>query len=203
MTGPGQMVDLSQNPEGGHEVGLDSGGRASESPEITELTALEHFSSVLQKAQRNMAEGGKCAQVLHYTGKSERTQRRQKKALKDLQAKGFQTLPDFFRKKAEETEAKTKVEAMVATAKAKIKALQNREEEEDSEAETKTADKRNSELMSESDMSWGSASRDTPEGPDRRIPDSVATQHSKEATSEPRCAEEIARDPSLVSECDL
>ncbi|KAH9169700.1 hypothetical protein EDB89DRAFT_1908345 [Lactarius sanguifluus] len=188
---------LGSNPEGSHEVGLDSGGSASESPEITELTALEHFSSFLQKAQRNMAEGGKCAQVLRYTGKSERTQRRQKKALKDLQAKGFQTLPDFFRKKAEETEAKTKFEAMVAAAKTKIKALQNREEEEDSEAETETADKHNSELMSEPDTSWGSAPGDTPEGPKRRTLDSVATQHSKKTTSEPRHAEEIARDPSL------
>ncbi|KAH9173875.1 hypothetical protein EDB89DRAFT_2068384 [Lactarius sanguifluus] len=135
-----------------------------------------------------MAEGGKCAQVLHYTGKSERTQRRQKKALKDLQAKGFQMLPDFFRKKAEETEAKTKFEAMVAAAKAKIKALQNREEEEESEAETETADKHNSKLVTEPDTSWGSAPRDT---------QSVAMQHSKEATSEPRHAEEITRDPSL------
>ncbi|KAH9009697.1 hypothetical protein EDB85DRAFT_1890393 [Lactarius pseudohatsudake] len=147
--GPGQMqIRLAiQNPEG-----------SSESPEITELTALEHFSSVLQRAQRTMEEGGKCAQALCYTGKSERTQRRQKKALRDLQAKGFQTLPDFFRKKAEETEAKTKLEAM---------------------------------LVSEPDMSWGSAPRDTPE---RRTP---ATQHSKGATSEPRRAEGISRDPRL------
>ncbi|KAH9011879.1 hypothetical protein EDB85DRAFT_2224708 [Lactarius pseudohatsudake] len=168
-----------QNPEG-----------SSESPEITELTALEHFSSVLQRAQRTMEEGGKCAQALRYTGKSERTQRRQKKALRDLQAKGFQTLPDFFRKKAKETEAKTKLEAMVAAAKAKIKALQDAEEEESSEAETEI-DKRNSKLVSEPDMSWGSAPRDTPE---RRTP---ATRHSEGATSKPRRAEGISRDPRL------
>ncbi|KAH9068126.1 hypothetical protein EDB83DRAFT_2314657 [Lactarius deliciosus] len=86
--------------------------------------------------------------------------RRQKKALKDLQAKGFQMLPDFFRKKAKESEANTKFEAKVAAAKAKIKALQNREEEEDSEAETKTADKCNSELVSEPDKCAKEITRD-------------------------------------------
>ena len=73
-------------------------------------------------------------------GKSERTIRRQKKALRDLRAQGFQTLPDFFEKKAKEKDERDKFKAMVARVKAKLRALQGAEEEE-SGTETETEDK--------------------------------------------------------------
>ena len=46
--------------------------------------------------------------MLHHASNSKQTIRRRIKAMKDLQAKGFQTLPDFFRNKAKK--AKTKAE---------------------------------------------------------------------------------------------
>jgi hypothetical protein len=171
------------------------------------LTALEHFSSVLQSAQRNAAdlaaEGGKCARTSH--GKSERTIRRQKKALRDLQAQGFQTLPDFFRMKAGEAKKKAKFEAMVAAVKAQFKALQGREEEEESsetgtETGTETADEHDSdfEVISEPDMAWGSAPRDKAQP---RSPVNAAALYTREATyaKEIDCAEEIANDPTAES----
>jgi len=99
--------------------------------------------------------------MLHHTGKSERTIRRQKKALRDLQAQGFQMLPDFFRKKNKEVE-KAKFEAFVATAKHQLSASQGREEEEEESSgiETKTA-KHDSKVVSEPDMSRGSAPMNT------------------------------------------
>lgn len=60
-------------------TGVDS-DNASASPGIAELTSVEHFSSILQNAQRRAAEAeeyrGKRA---HYTGKSDRAIRRQKR----------------------------------------------------------------------------------------------------------------------------
>ncbi|KAH9054157.1 hypothetical protein EDB87DRAFT_1580659 [Lactarius vividus] len=124
-------------------VGLDGGGDGDETsganPDIiTELTALEHFSSVLQSAQRRAAETeGSRRKRTHYTGQSERTMSRQKKALRDLQSHGFHTLPDFFRKKAEKAMQKAKMEAMVAVATAR---LRYGEEEEESSGTESVAD---------------------------------------------------------------
>jgi hypothetical protein len=47
-----------------------------------------------------------------------------------LQAQGFQTLPDFFKRKAEERDEMDKFKAMVARVEAKLRALQGAEEEE-------------------------------------------------------------------------
>jgi hypothetical protein len=73
-------------------AGLDI-DNASASPDTTELTPVEHFSSILQSAQRRAAEAedsesgrNRVHYTGKYTGKSERTIRRQKKALRKLQA---------------------------------------------------------------------------------------------------------------------
>lgn len=73
----------------------------------------------------------------HYTGKSDRVIRRQKKALRKLQAQGFHTLPDFFRQKAEEAMQKAKMGAI----------LRLREEEEESSGSESTADKHDSKIL--------------------------------------------------------
>ncbi|KAH9172180.1 hypothetical protein EDB89DRAFT_1967082 [Lactarius sanguifluus] len=132
----------TRNSEDHRRAGLDGGGGGDEasgaSPDITELTALEHFSSILQSAQRRAAEAeGSRRKRTHYTGQSERTIGRQKKALRDLQAQGFHTLPDFFRQKAEKAMQKAKIEAMAAAATAR---LRYREEEEESSGTETAAD---------------------------------------------------------------
>ncbi|KAH8999499.1 hypothetical protein EDB92DRAFT_970524 [Lactarius akahatsu] len=130
-------------------LGGDGGGdeASGANPDITELTALEHFSSILQSAQRRAAEAeGSRRKRTRYTGQSERTTRRQKKALRDLQAQGFHTLPDFFRQKAEKAMQKAKVEAMVAAATAR---LRYREEEEESSGTETTADECYFKIVSE------------------------------------------------------
>ncbi len=112
----------------------------------------QHFSSILQSAQKRAAEAeGSRRKRAHYTGKSDKTIRRQKKALRDLQAQGFHTLPDFFMQKAEEAKQKAKMEAMVAAATAR---LRYREEEESSGTET-MADECHSKIVSEPDTTEG------------------------------------------------
>ncbi|KAN0134954.1 hypothetical protein V8E53_007328 [Lactarius tabidus] len=120
------MRGWKQNPEGGLEAAIESGGRASEAPTVTESTPAKLSDPVPQSVYRN-AEDGK---QVHMSGKSGRTLRRQKKTLRDLQAQGFQTLPNFFKRKAEERDEMDKFKAMVARVKAKLRALQGAEEEE-------------------------------------------------------------------------
>jgi hypothetical protein len=87
--------------------------------------------------------------------------RRQKKALRDLQAQGFQTLPDFFRRKAEETKKKDDFEAMVAAVKAKLRALQAaNEEEESSGSDTEAEEEEDPKVVLEQDTSCRSTPRD-------------------------------------------
>jgi hypothetical protein len=77
-------------------------GRES-SPELVELSALEMFSSALQDAQRRtsaMEEPRKRARAPQNHGKSERTMRRHKKAKRDLEAQGFFSVQEFFKRKA-------------------------------------------------------------------------------------------------------
>ena len=81
--------------------------------------------------------------------KSDRTLRRQNKALRDLQAQGFQSLPDFFQKKAKKVEEQDKFEAMVARVKAKLQALQDAEEEEEPGTETENKTNTNTEPETE------------------------------------------------------
>jgi len=138
--------DSEENPQAGAGLNSDNAGASSD---ITELTPLEHFSSILQSAQIRAAEAEvsrkKRAQPSHYTGKSERTIRRRKKALMDLQAQGFHTLPDFFVQKAEEAVQKAKMEAI----------LRLREEEEESSGTETTTDKCNSKIVSQPDTFKG------------------------------------------------
>jgi hypothetical protein len=121
-----RMHLATQNPEGGLEAAIESGGRASEAPTVTESTPAKLSNPVPQSVYRN-AEDGK---QVHMSGKSGRTLRRQKKTLRDLQAQGFQTLPNFFKRKAEERDEMDKFKAMVARVEAKLRALQGAEEEE-------------------------------------------------------------------------
>ncbi|KAN0140612.1 hypothetical protein V8E53_001821 [Lactarius tabidus] len=179
---------INQNLEGGHEAAIDSARHASEAPGVTELTAPtpKHSSPVPQ----SNVEDRKHAHLLK--GKSERSMRRQKKALRDLQAQGFQTLPDFFRKKAEDADKKAKFEAMVASVKAKLKALQVAEEEEaSSETETETEDQQDVEVISEPDTSWDGMPRDKTRP---QSPDTAAAPHTRGATLEPGGAEEMTKD---------
>ena len=91
--------------------------------------------------------------------KSDRTLRRQRKDLRDLQAQGFQTLPEFFRRKAEKAKKQDKFEAMVARVKAKLRALQDAEEQEEpgtkskSNTETETEPEPESETETE-ELVW-------------------------------------------------
>ncbi|KAN0136972.1 hypothetical protein V8E53_005207 [Lactarius tabidus] len=177
---------VNQNPESGHEAAI-SARCASEAPGVTELTVPtpKHSSPVPQSNVKDR----KHAHLLK--GKSERSMRRQKKALRDLQAQGFQTLPDFFRKKAEDTDKKAKFEAMVTSVKAKLKALQAAEEEEaSSETETETEDQQDVEAISEPDTSQDSVPRDKTKP---QSPDIVAALHTRGATLEPGGAEEMTR----------
>ena len=156
------------NPDSGQEAVVNGIGSADETPDVTEL---QHFSSALRSVQ-NDREIERHACTSH--SKSGRTVRRQKKALRDLQAQGFQTLPDFFRRKAEETQKKEKFEAMVATIKAKLKALQAANEEEESSG-SETED--DPEVVSDSvpDACCGSAPRDNAQP---WSPDSTAVMHT-------------------------
>jgi hypothetical protein len=84
---------------------------------------LEGFHLNSQSTQKDTKEARKEARkpsrkqahTLHHAGNSERTIRRRRKTLKDLQAKGFQTLPDFFRNKAEEKKKNAEYDTMVVT----------------------------------------------------------------------------------------
>jgi hypothetical protein len=100
-----RMHLATQNPEGGLEAAIESGGRASEAPTVTESTPAKLSDPVPQSVHRN-AEDGK--QVHTSSGKSERTLRRQKK----------------------ERDEMDKFKAMVARVKAKLRALQGAKEEE-------------------------------------------------------------------------
>ncbi|KAF8262066.1 hypothetical protein EI94DRAFT_1809357 [Lactarius quietus] len=110
-----QGQEMNSVPEHGH----NQNGNGSEH---------EHFHLNLQSTQKDPKEAGKCARTLHYPGNSERTKRRRRKDLKDLKAKGFQTLPDFFRNKAKEERKQVEFDTMG----------RDEEEEESSGADTKT-----------------------------------------------------------------
>ncbi|KAF8267264.1 hypothetical protein EI94DRAFT_1801983 [Lactarius quietus] len=131
MTNLTSFADLDrimQSSKSGHRS-------ASETPGVPEPTAPEDSSVVSQSTQRNASDGKHTRVPL---GKSERTLRRQKAAWNHLQSQGFQTLPDFLKKKAEERDKSDRFEAMVAAVKAKLGALQCAIEKEASETETET-----------------------------------------------------------------
>lgn len=150
-------ADLARNPNrtfqssaGVHKAAFDSGGSANKGPGVIEPTVprIPEYSSPVPESAQASAADGKHAHAAR--GKSDRTIRRQKKALRDLQAQGFQTLPDFFRKKAEERDKMDKFEAMVARVKAKLKALQSAREEEELEARSESE----SESEDEDEVVW-------------------------------------------------
>jgi hypothetical protein len=75
-----RMHLATQNPEGGLEAAIESGGRASEAPTVTESTPAKLSDPVPQSVYRNAKDG----KQVHMSGKSRRTLRRQKKTLRDL-----------------------------------------------------------------------------------------------------------------------
>ena len=80
-------------------------------PEVIELSAVEYFSSALQTVQRqaSVAEGPK--KRAHTEGKSDRTIRRHKRAKMKLEAQGFFSLQEFFRRKSESAKRQEKAKA--------------------------------------------------------------------------------------------
>ena len=82
---------------------------------ILTQTPAKSSHPVPHGVQRNAKDG---KQVCTPQGKSDQTIRRQKKALRDLQAQGFKMLPDFFKKKAKEKNKQAMFEVMVARVKA-------------------------------------------------------------------------------------
>ena len=96
-------VEDIHTPNFSSEPGTDEEGESS--PEITELSAVEYFSLRLKTAQRlaSEAEGPK-KRVHTGKGRSERTIRRHKRAKMLMEAKGFLSLPEFFRWSTEKTQ---------------------------------------------------------------------------------------------------
>ena len=77
--------------------------------ELVEVTALEHFSAILQQAQQlaTLAQKKQCTTQkwpAHYSGRSKRTEYRQKKARNDLALKGFLPLQEYMASKQPESE---------------------------------------------------------------------------------------------------
>ena len=80
-----------ESMEAPHEAGLahigDEDDNASDTPDIMELHEIEHFTAVLQHAQRLAVEAERargCTQVTHPPGKSGRMMRRCRRAQKML-----------------------------------------------------------------------------------------------------------------------
>ena len=196
------MCPAFPNSEGCHNGNRDG---CSGSPEH------EHFHLNLRSTQTDTKEPGKCARTLHHAGNSERTIRRRKKALKDLQAKGFQTLPDFFRNKAEKEKKKAEFDAMVARVKAQLSAStafqgRDEDEEESSGAETEaTESDLNPEVVAEQDalsepeVPKGVAMHDA-----SRSPNSTPPIHSLSDSEESKDTKEsLGDDDKTRMPCDL
>jgi len=65
-------------------------------PEIIEQSALDHFSAILQKAQRLAAEAERQnSRKRKYDGTSKSTQKHYRKARKDLAKKGYPSILDI------------------------------------------------------------------------------------------------------------
>jgi len=104
----------------------------SDSPETDKLQ--EHLNLHAQ-AKKHIEHPAKGVCAPPFTGKSARTLRRWEKAQKDLAAKGFHSIPEFFKWKAEQVAQKAKVNTIIATVKARHEARVNAEEEEGSSKE--------------------------------------------------------------------
>ncbi len=85
--------------EGGQEEGEIETEEPCDCPEIVEQSALDHFSSILQKAQKLAAEAERKKHPKHpkqYDGKSTRTLKRQKKCWEDLAKQGYLLVFEFM-----------------------------------------------------------------------------------------------------------
>jgi hypothetical protein len=142
----------------------------------------------------------KQAHTLHHAGNSERTIRRRRKTLKDLQAKGFQTLPDFFRNKAEEKKKNAEYDTMVAKVKAQLRAFQGRDEdEEDSEAETEVVGAQGTSESSEPDVSevMAEPDLDASQSPNRTSPVCTTLRESENCSESSQLMFEESEEESL------
>ncbi|KAH8992134.1 hypothetical protein EDB86DRAFT_2830565 [Lactarius hatsudake] len=86
-----------------------------ECPDIVEWSADKFFSLEPQNTPKQAPapeESRKRVHASHHNGKSERTIRRHKKAKKDLEAQGFFSLQEFFKRKAESVRQEEPTEAV-------------------------------------------------------------------------------------------
>jgi hypothetical protein len=104
--------------------------------EIVEQSALDHFSAILQKAQRAAAEAFRDQKRLRtYDGKSKRTLKRRKKFQDDLAKKGYLSVFDFMAHVKETNKRKTDSRQLVARASESEQVSEESEPEElDTEA---------------------------------------------------------------------
>ena len=91
------------------------------SPEVVELSAVKYFSLALQNAQRQalVTEGPK-KRVHTAQGKSDRTIQRHKRAKMQMEAKGFLSLPEFLKQKAEKAKQQGSIEADAEAAEVEV-----------------------------------------------------------------------------------
>ena len=94
------------------------------SPEVVELSAVKYFSLALQNAQRQalVTEGPK-KRVHTAQGKSDRTIQRHKRAKMQMEAKGFLSLPEFLKQKAEKAKQQGSIEADAEAAEVEVEGM--------------------------------------------------------------------------------
>ncbi|PBK96571.1 hypothetical protein ARMGADRAFT_1027595 [Armillaria gallica] len=86
------------------EENSDDEGKSADEPEVRELSELEIFSQMLRNAQE-AAKAAKCKtqsnQPKRYFGNTVRSKQRHRKFAKDMAGKGFLSVQDFLKRKAE------------------------------------------------------------------------------------------------------
>jgi len=124
-----QYKDILNDPDDGPlqpAIGEWEGGQVEEEIdvddclEIVEQSALDHFNSVLQKAQRAAAQAEKDnprKRPKRYDGTSKRTLKRRKQFREDQEKKGFLTLFEFMARMEEKAKKKADMEQLVARAR--------------------------------------------------------------------------------------
>jgi len=100
-----------------NEPGIEQeGDEPDSSPDFVELSTAEPFSPAPQDAhwQRQASAEGprKRVHASYPNGKSDRTIRRHKKAKRDLEAQGFFSLPEFFKRRAESARQQEAIEVV-------------------------------------------------------------------------------------------
>ena len=87
-------------------------------PEIVEQSELDHFNTILQKAQRIAAEAGKSQKrPKKYNGKSERTLKRHKRYQEELAKQGYLPVFEFIACSKEKARKREHMEQLVARAR--------------------------------------------------------------------------------------